>query len=143
MKPNDSAVSRRCRRSTTARVNSTRRFNALNERAQHGRTTPKPTRHLDVLLERAYKNFKLTEADKRKYIQAGIEEADKALALKPDYFEAADYKKTAAAVYGAVEGTGRQQPLLKQADHAPRQGQETAEAEAGPTTAPTKSRRRS
>jgi len=60
---------------------------------------------------------KLTEADKRKYIQAGIEEADKALALKPDYFEALTYKNLLLRSMALVEkDPGRQQALLKQAD---------------------------
>ena len=65
----------------------------------------------------AYKNFKLKDADKMKYIQAGLSEVDKALALKPDYFEALTYKNLLLRSQALVEkDPAKQQALLKEAD---------------------------
>ena len=99
--------------------------------------TPKPTLYRPTTNE-AYK----TQADRRgqRYIQAGIEEADKALALKPDYFEALTYKNLLLRSMALVErDPGRQQALLKQADSLRDKAQELQKQKQASTTAPTKS----
>jgi tetratricopeptide (TPR) repeat protein len=114
-------------------------INALNERAQHEPNNPEAHHVISTSYwNEAYKNFKLTEADKRKYIQAGIEEADKALALKPDYFEALTYKNLLLRSMALVEkDPGRQQALLKQADTLRDKAQELQKQKQA--AAPTKS----
>jgi tetratricopeptide (TPR) repeat protein len=93
-------------------------INALNERAQHEPNNPEAHHVIATYYwNEAYKNFKLKDADKMKYIQAGLTEADKALALKPDYFEALTYKNLLLRSEALVEkDPAKQQQLLKEAD---------------------------
>ena len=88
----------------------------------------------------AYKNFKLKETDKMKYIQAGLGEADKALALKPDYFEALTYKNLLLRSEALLEkDPAKQQALLRQADQLRDKAQEIQKAkQAAPVETPTK-----
>jgi tetratricopeptide (TPR) repeat protein len=101
-------------------------INALNERAQHEPNNPEAHHVIATYYwNEAYKNFKLKDADKMKYIQAGLSEVDKALELKPDYFEALTYKNLLLRSEALVEkDPGRQQQLLKQADELRNKAQE-------------------
>src|SRR5258705_10518339 len=116
-------------------------INALNERAQHEPNNPEAHHVIATYYwNEAYKNFKLKDADKIKYIQAGLGEADKALALKPDYFEALTYKNLLLRLEANVEkDPARQQALLKQADHLRDRAQELQkQKQAAAAAAPTK-----
>jgi tetratricopeptide (TPR) repeat protein len=53
--------------------------------------------------EKAYKDHRLTSPQKKEYIQKGIEAADKALALNPDYAEALTYKNLLLRMLGNEE----------------------------------------
>jgi len=141
MKPNDSAVYTTLAAFYDRQGEFDKTINALNERAQHEPNNPEAHHVISTYYwNEAYKNFKLSEADKRKYIQAGIEEADKALALKPDYFEALTYKNLLLRSMALVErDPGRQQALLKQADSLRDKAQELQKQKQAATTAPTKS----
>jgi tetratricopeptide (TPR) repeat protein len=101
-------------------------IDALNQRAQHEPNNPEAHHVIATYYwNEAYKNFKLRDADKMKYIQAGLSEADKALALKPDYFEALTYKNLLLRSQALVEkDPGKQQALLKQADQLRDKAQE-------------------
>ena len=101
-------------------------INALNERAQHEPNNPEAHHVIATYYwNEAYKNFKLKDADKMKYIQAGLTEVDKALELKPDYFEALTYKNLLLRSEALVEkDPARQQQLLKQADELRNKAQE-------------------
>ena len=82
--------------------------------------------------DKAYKNFKLSEADKKKYVQAGLDAVDKALELKADYFEALTYKNLLLRLEGQPrEESGEAAGSPEAGRPAPRQGAGTAEAEAG------------
>jgi len=141
MKANDSAVYTTLAAFYDRQGEFDKTINALNERAQHEPNNPEAHHVISTYYwNEAYKNFKLSEADKRKYIQAGIEEADKALALKPDYFEALTYKNLLLRSMALVErDPGRQQALLKQADQLRDKAQELQKQKQAATTAPTKS----
>lgn len=55
----------------------------------------KPESHQRVAVfywEKAFRDFRLSPADKRAYLEAGIAAADRAIALSPDYAEALVYK---------------------------------------------------
>jgi tetratricopeptide (TPR) repeat protein len=93
-------------------------INALNERAEHEPNNPEAHHVIATYYwNEAYKNFKLKDADKMKYIQSGLAEVDKALALKPDYFEALTYKNLLLRSQALVEtDPGKQRALLKEAD---------------------------
>lgn len=67
--------------------------------------------------DKVYRDFRLTDADKRQLIQAGIQSEDKAIGLKDDYFEALTYKNLLLRAQANVErDPARQQALLREAD---------------------------
>ena len=66
--------------------------------------------------DEAYRNTRLTEAQKREYAQNGLAEVDKALEIKPDYVEAIVYKGLLIRIQAGMEKDAKkQQDLLKQA----------------------------
>lgn len=66
--------------------------------------------------DEAYRNTRLAEAQKRDYIQKGLEEVDKALQIKPDYVDAIVYKGLLLRLQATVEkDVKKQQDLLKEA----------------------------
>ena len=115
-------------------------INALNERAQHEPNNPEAHHVIATYYwNEAYKNFKLKDADKMKYIQAGLSEADKALALKPDYFEALTYKNLLLRSEALVEkDPAKQQALLKEADQLRDKAQQLQKQKQAAAAAPSK-----
>jgi len=113
-------------------------INALNERAQHEPNNPEAHHVIATYYwNEAYKNFKLKDADKMKYIQAGLTEVDKALELKPDYFEALTYKNLLLRSEALVEkDPAKQQQLLKQADQLRDKAQELQKQKQAAAAAP-------
>jgi tetratricopeptide (TPR) repeat protein len=66
--------------------------------------------------DEAYRNTRLSEKEKREYTQKGLEEVEKALALKADYIEAIVYKGLLLRLEAGMEkDLKKQQDLLKQA----------------------------
>jgi tetratricopeptide (TPR) repeat protein len=66
--------------------------------------------------DEAYRNTRLSEAQKREYVQKGMEEVEKALQIKPDYVEAIVYKGLLLRLQAAMEkDPKKQQELLKEA----------------------------
>ena len=67
--------------------------------------------------EKAYRDFTTPQPDKIKFVQQGIQAIDKAIELKPDYFEALTYKNLLLRVQATLEkDPARQQALLREAD---------------------------
>ncbi|HWP99626.1 MAG TPA: tetratricopeptide repeat protein [Vicinamibacterales bacterium] len=67
--------------------------------------------------EKAHRDFRLTEAQKRDYIMKGIEAADKAIALNPNYMEALTYKNLLLRLQANVEkDPAKQKALIAEAD---------------------------
>ena len=67
--------------------------------------------------EKAYRDFTTPQPDKVKFVQQGIQAIDKAIELKPDYFEALTYKNLLLRVQATLEkDPARQQQLLREAD---------------------------
>jgi tetratricopeptide (TPR) repeat protein len=67
--------------------------------------------------EKAYRDFTTPQPDKIKFVAQGIEAIDKAIELKPDYFEALTYKNLLLRVQATLEkDPARQQQLLREAD---------------------------
>jgi Tfp pilus assembly protein PilF len=91
---------------------------ALDERAQKEPTNPEAFYTIaSYYWEKAYRDFRLKDADKLKYIQLGIEASDKALQLKSDYPEALTYKNLLLRSEALViKDPAKQQALLKEAD---------------------------
>ena len=67
--------------------------------------------------EKAYKDHRLSSAQKKEYIQKGLEAVDKALALNPDYAEALTYKNILLRMQGNEEpDLAKRAALFKEAD---------------------------
>jgi tetratricopeptide (TPR) repeat protein len=140
MKPNESTVYTTLAAFYDRQGEFEKTINALNERAQHEPENPEAHHVIATYYwNEAYKNFRLSEADKKKYIQAGVDEVDKALALNPDYFEALTYKNLLLRLMANVEkDPARQQALLKQADQLRDKAQELQKQKQAAAAEPTK-----
>jgi tetratricopeptide (TPR) repeat protein len=67
--------------------------------------------------DKAYRDFRLKDPEKKEYVQKGIEQVDKALQLKPDYMEALTYKNLLLRLQANMEkDLAKQTALLKEAD---------------------------
>jgi tetratricopeptide (TPR) repeat protein len=67
--------------------------------------------------EKAYKDHRLSSAERKEYISKGIDATDKALALNPDYSEALTYKNLLLRMQGNEEtDLAKRASLYKQAD---------------------------
>jgi hypothetical protein len=72
-------------------------------------------------------------------VQAGLDEVDKALALKPDYFEALTYKNLLLRSQALLEkDPAKQQQLIKQADQLRDKAQELQKQKQAAAAAPSK-----
>lgn len=91
---------------------------ALNARAEREPNNPEAFYTIATYYwEKAYRDFTTSPADKVKFVQAGNEAIDKAIQLKPDYYEALTYKGLLLRVQANLEkDPARQQSLLKTAD---------------------------
>jgi tetratricopeptide (TPR) repeat protein len=66
--------------------------------------------------DEAYRNTRLSEAQKREFVKSGLTAVDKALALNPDYVEALTYRGLLLRVEAAMEkDAARQKQLLNEA----------------------------
>jgi tetratricopeptide (TPR) repeat protein len=67
--------------------------------------------------DKAYRDFRLKEPEKKEFVLKGVEQVDKALQLKPDYMEALTYKNLLLRLQANLEkDTAKQAALLKEAD---------------------------
>ncbi len=91
---------------------------ALQERAQREPNNPEAHHIIATYYwDKVYRDFRLPDPEKRKYIEAGIQSEDKAIELKGDYFEAITYKNLLLRLQANVEkDPARQQALLREAD---------------------------
>jgi tetratricopeptide (TPR) repeat protein len=75
--------------------------------------------------DKAYRDFRLPEPQKKKYVEAGVAAVDKAIQLKNDYMEALVYKNLLLRLQANLEkNPARQQALLKEADQLRDRAQE-------------------
>jgi tetratricopeptide (TPR) repeat protein len=67
--------------------------------------------------DKAYRDFRLKEPEKKDFVMKGIEQVDKALQLKPDYMEALTYKNLLLRLQANLEkDPAKQASLIKEAD---------------------------
>jgi tetratricopeptide (TPR) repeat protein len=67
--------------------------------------------------EKANKDYRLSQSEKRDYILKGLAMEDKALSLNPDYMEAMTYKNILLRMQAHTEkDPGKQKDLLNEAD---------------------------
>ena len=98
----------------------------LNERVTKEPSNPEAY-HLvaSFYWEKAFRDFRLTDADKRRYVQSGVEAEDKAIGLKNDYVEAITYKGLLLRLQATLErDVARQQQLLREAERLQAQATE-------------------
>jgi tetratricopeptide (TPR) repeat protein len=91
---------------------------ALEERAAKEPNNPEAFYTISVYYwEKAYRDFKLTEKEKKAFVDKGEAAVDKALKLKPDYVEAIVYKGLLLRLQANLEkDPGKQQSLIKEAE---------------------------
>jgi len=67
--------------------------------------------------DKAYRDFRLKEDEKKGFVVKGVEAVDKAIALKSDYMEALTYKNLLLRLQANLEkDPAKQQSLIKEAD---------------------------
>jgi len=91
---------------------------ALNERAKREPNNPEAFYTIATFYwDKAYRDFRITEADKKTYAAEGLKAVDKAISLKSDYIDAIVYRGLLLRVQAAAEkDAGRQQSLIKEAE---------------------------
>ncbi len=91
---------------------------ALQERAQQEPNNPEAFYTIATYYwDKAYRDFRLNDADKKAFVEQGVQAVDKALQLKPDYMEAMVYKNLLLRLEANLEKDAkRQAALLKEAD---------------------------
>ncbi len=81
--------------------------------------------------EKAFKDFRLTPAQKKEYIAKGIEATDKALKLNADYIDALIYKNILLRMQANLEpDVKKRQPLIDEADKLRNRAQELSKKKA-------------
>jgi tetratricopeptide (TPR) repeat protein len=93
-------------------------IDALEQRAASDPGNPEGYYTIAVYYwDKTFRDKTLKDPEKRKYVTAGIESADKAIKIKPDYLEAIVYKGLLLRVQATLEKDRKAQlELLKQAD---------------------------
>jgi cytochrome c-type biogenesis protein CcmH/NrfG len=118
MKPNDPSVYLTLALFYNRQGEFDKTMEALHARAEREPNNPEAYYTIATYYwEKAYRDFTTPEPDKVKFVAAGNEAVDKALKLKPDYFEALTYKGLLLRVQANLEkNPAAQQRLLKDAD---------------------------
>jgi tetratricopeptide (TPR) repeat protein len=99
---------------------------ALLERSQQEPNNPEAFYTIATYYwDKAYRDFRLPDAEKKKFVQSGVDAVDKAIQLKGDYMEALVYKNLLLRLQANLEkDQAKQQALLKEADRLRDQAQE-------------------
>ena len=98
----------------------------LNERITKEQNNPEAY-HLVAAFywEKANRDYRLSDADKSRFVQAGLEAEEKAIQLKNDYVEAITYKGLLLRLQANLEkNPQRQQALIKEAERLQAQATE-------------------
>src|SRR5512139_157329 len=91
---------------------------ALNQRAAIEPNNPEAFYTISTYYwDKAYRDYRLKEPEKKEFVMKGLEQVDKALQLKPDYMEALTYKNLLLRLQANMEkDQAKQAALLKEAD---------------------------
>jgi len=118
MKPNDASVYVTLAAFYNRQGEFDKTMEALHTRAEKEPSNPEAFYTIATYYwEKAYRDFTTPEADKVKFVSAGLQAVDKAIELKPDYFEALTYKGLLLRAQALlVKEPAKQQALLKEAD---------------------------
>ena len=101
-------------------------ISALEERAQIDADNPEAYYTISTFYwEKAFRDFRITQDEKREYVMAGLEASDRALALNDRYVDALIYKNILLRMQANdTEDLDEQEALIAEADEL----RETAEA---------------
>jgi tetratricopeptide (TPR) repeat protein len=93
-------------------------MDALHQAAELEPNNPEGYQRVAVFYwEKAFRDHRLSAADRRDYIQKGIDATDKALSLNPNYAEAMTYKNILLRMKANEEtDRNKQAALIKEAD---------------------------
>jgi len=118
MKPNDAGVYVTLAAFYNRQGEFDKTMEALHARAAREPNNPEAFYTIGTYYwEKAYRDFTTPEPDKVKFVFAGNQAIDKALQLKPDYYEALTYKGLLLRAQALLEkNPAAQQKLLKDAD---------------------------
>jgi tetratricopeptide (TPR) repeat protein len=118
IKPNDSAVYLQLAGFYNRQEEFDKTIEALQQRSAKEPNNPEAFyTTAGFFWEKAYRDFRLKDAEKKKYVELGIEQVDKALQLKPDYMEAVVYKGLLLRLQANLEkDPAVQATLLKEAE---------------------------
>jgi tetratricopeptide (TPR) repeat protein len=103
-RPNDAAVWMQLAGFYNRQGDFEKTIEALDERARREPTNPEAFYTIATFYwDKAYRDFRITEPQKREYSQAGLVAIDKAIELNPNYMEAITYRGLLLRVLAAVE----------------------------------------
>jgi len=125
-KPNDPAVYMQLAGYYNRQGQFDKTIEALEERASKEPNNPEAFYTISTYYwDKAYRDFKLKENEKRDFVQKGVEAVDHALQIKADYMEALVYKNLLLRLQANLEkDPSKQQALIKQADQLRDKAQE-------------------
>ncbi len=117
VKPNDSAVYMQLAGFYNRQEEFDKAIDAFEQRAAREPNNPEAYYMIATYFwDKAYRDFRLKEAEKKKYVEQGIQFVDKSLQLKADYVEAIVYKGLLLRLKANIEkDPAIQQALLKEA----------------------------
>jgi len=126
IKPNDPAVYTSLANFYNRQGDFEKTIAELNERITKEQNNPEAY-HLVAAFywEKANRDYRLSDADKARFVQAGLEAEEKAIQLKNDYVEAITYKGLLLRLQANLEkNPERQRQLLREADRLQAQATE-------------------
>jgi tetratricopeptide (TPR) repeat protein len=117
-RPNDSAVYMQLAGFYNRQGEFDKTIDALQQRAQMEPNNPEAFYTISTYYwDKAFRDFRLNDADKRTYIDKGIDAASKAININPNYMEALTYKNLLLRLKGNMEqDPAKRAALYKEAD---------------------------
>jgi tetratricopeptide (TPR) repeat protein len=133
MRPNDSGTYMQLAGFYNRQGEFDKTMEALNERAAKEPNNPEAFHTVAAYYwEKAFRDFRLKEPEKMKYVELGLQAEDRALALKPDYIDALAYKNLLLRSKALmIKDPAQQQALIKEADRLRDQATELRKKKAG------------
>jgi tetratricopeptide (TPR) repeat protein len=117
-KPNDSAVWMQLAGFYNRQGDFAKTIEALTERANREPTNPEAFYTIATFYwDKAYRAFRITDAEKSEHAAAGVKAVDQAIKLNPEYIDAIVYRGLLLRVQAGLEkNADRQRALLKEAE---------------------------
>ncbi len=117
-RPNDSSVYMQLAGYYNRQGEFDKTIEALRQRAEKEPNNPEA--HYTIASyywDKAYRDFRLKDPEKKDMVQQGVQAVDRALEIKPDYLEAVVYKGLLLRLQANLEkDVAKQQALLKEAE---------------------------